>query len=995
MAEANPRIESFIKQFWIEENKEAFEYALFLTSPSKKVPYTIDDAIFDWLFQLWEPNIFLVIGHEKITVFYSNHHSNYLADLGRMENVELKNIQDKETDIAKEVCEFIGSSKVAITNNLENEDNKDKISSLSTSNAQKEVEDILIVHEKTEQTRCRNAGKIADRALRKILEKNLQSILNDHEPMDCDEFSHSIISDINKPDLVNLHFSPSDVSPAFSPVIQCGHNISVEFPPENVGSIPPNVLNTAVSATIGIRFKSYVGVIGRTYFINPTKEQEQAYKSVVNAREQCFNAIKYGAKYSDIYNEFKKNLDSEYQDYAPESIGTFTGVQISSEYHQITANSEEEVKPNTMLVLIFGLKGLPLKSEDPSMDDQFSFQITDTFQIGETEEEIKPLSNSEIKFEDVTYELDTTDSKKIKEELLNDKTNMAERTRHHNQTSTQKVDEETSKIYEELHQRSRKIREKTDDGTGPEIVQVSYKSEKEVHKLKGYANQISVTDENTKTVFLPIYGTLVPFHVSRIKQATEEDIDVDDKMSYLKIKFETPKIDAKNIDPNDIYIQEAQFITRGTKKFTGVAKKIRDLMAQHKLELKKQKDQKGLFRTSEKPERLENNFPRIGGSNLHIRPVLNGKKSVGNLEAHKNHFRFRSTMGDNVIIYYSNIRLAVLQRSHKETITLIHFYLERPIPINNKPTLNITFYKQVVESALDTNVRSSSMTDQGEMQEEERENRIRKKINDDFSEFCKAVNTLGDTYKSIKKFERPIRRLAFYGVPDKSRVLLIPTVSALVSVQEQPPYVLMIEDIQLAVFEHKDIGIRYFDLTFILYNWEENDFQSSISQITTIDDEYFEQIKGWIEAVGITYYVRKTNISWKKMMPEMKKNKDDFKTDQDWAEFFHESSSDDEENPENSDEQEFVEDEEDEDDDDDDEFDADAPDTDEDEDDDAAPDEDDSDTEAYWKKQDEIAKSYDSRHHHDDDDDDSRRKHKSDKSSRKSEHHHSHHSKKH
>lgn len=993
MAEPKARFESFSQHFWTEENKETFEYALFLTSSSKKTPYTIDDAIFDWLFQLWEPNVYLVVGQEKITVFYSSNNANDLSDLKRLSNIELRNNQDNETDLAKEVCEFIGSSKTAITDNLAEESN---ISSLSTSNVQKEIEEILIVHEKSEQTRCRNASKIADRAIRKVLEKNLVSILQDHEPMECDEFSHTIIGDLNNPDLVNLRFSPNEVSPAFPPAIQCGHNINVSFPPENIGGIPPNIFNIAVSSTIAIRFKSYIGAIGRTYLINATDEQKKAYKAVIKAREQCFKAIKIGAKYSDIYNEFKDNLDSDYQKYIPESIGTFAGIQIYTKYHQITADSEEEVKPNTMLILIFGLNEFPAESEDKSMENKFSFQVTDTFQVGETEEEIKLLSTTSAHYEDVAYSLDTTDSKKLQEELLNDNTNMAERTRHHNQSNTQKIDEENKKIYDDLRQRTRPIRGKTDDNVGAEIVHVSYKSEKEVHNLKDSTNQISVAEENTKTVFLPIYGVMVPFHVSKIKQANEEDID--DNKSYLKIKFETPKADSKAIDPSIIYIQEVQFVTKGNKKFSGIAKKIRDLMAQYKAELKKKKDEKGLYRTNEKLDRLENNFPRIGGSNLHIRPVLNGKKSVGNLEAHKNAFRFRSTVGDSVVLFYSNIRLAVFQRSRKETITLIHFYLDRPIMISNKPTLNITFYKQVVESAVDTSVRSSSMTDQGEMAEEEREDRIRKKINNEFTEFCKAVNTLHDTYNAIKIFERPIRKLGFYGVPDKSRIFLMPTVSALVSVQEQPPYVLMIEDIQIAIFEHKDIGMRTFDLTFILFGWEDADFQNSISQITTIDDEYFEIIKGWIEAIGIKFYVRKSNINWKKLMPEMKKNKQDYKTDEDWNEFLAEPESEDEdEDPDNTDDQAFVEDEEDEDDDDDEEFDEDEPDTDED---DAVPEEDESnsDTEAYWKKQDEAAKSYDSRHskRFDDDDDDdssSRKKHKSDKSSKKSEHHHHHHSK--
>lgn len=990
---SSSRLDSFFQRFWTEENKESFDYVLLLTNSSKKKPYNIDDAIFEWLFQFWEPNVYIVFGHDKATIFCLSQHATILSTLNRISTLELKSFQDKGTDVPHEVCEFIGSSNVAVTDFIEKESGSE-FSSLSMKNAQRSIEEILIVHEKSEQTRCRNASKIADRSMRKVLESNLESILQDHEPIECSEFSRTIISDITNPERLDFNFKPTEVSTPFPPAISCGRNIEVKYPPENVGGIPSNILNIAISATIAIRFKSYVGVIGRTYFINLTDEQKKAYKSVFKAREECLKSIKYGVKFSEIYNKFKENVDSEYRNYIPDSIGTLSGVQITSEYHKIDAESEDEVKPNTILVLIFGLQDYPINSEDPNMDNKFSFQITDTFQVGETEEEIKIITPSSANYKNVSYKLDTTDSKKLQEELLNDNTNMAERTRHHNQPNTPKVDEKT-KILEELQRLSFKQRERADDNSGQETVQVSYKNEKDVHNLRGYSNQIMVAEENTKTVFLPIYGAMIPFHVSRIKGATDENLD--DKMSYLTIKFEVPKSEAKNVNRNSIFIHEVQFITRGTKKFAGIAKKIRDLMAKYKAEVKKQKDQARVYRSKEKLDRLENNVPRIPGGNLHIRPVLNGKKSVGILEAHKNGFRFRSNLGDSVVIFYTNIRLAILQRSHKETITLIHFYLDQPIMINNKPTLNITFYKQVVESAVDTSVRSSSMTDQGEMLEEEREARIRKKINEDFTNFCKLVNKLSDTYPAIKKFEKPIRDLGFYGVPDKSRVLIMPTMSALVSVQEQPAFVLMREDIQIAVFEHKDINMSTFDLTFILNYWEDADFSKAISQITTIDDVYFEQIKGWIEAVKIKYYVRKSNLNWKRLLPDMKKHKDEFQTAEDWDQFLIESESeDDEDNPDNTDDQAFVEDEEDEVDDDDEEFDEDAPDTDEDDEEPPEDEDSNSDVEASWKKNEEAALSYDSRHSKlfDDDDDEasSRRKHKSDKSKR-SEHHHHHHSK--
>lgn len=986
--QANPRFDSFIQHFWTEDRKESFEYAVFLTSSSKKTIDTIDDSIFIWLYQLWTPDSFLILSHDRMIILCPAGSIKTLYDLNRMANLEYKPY-DQQSDLIQNIENLIGTSAVAVTSNLEQESNQEVAGNLKMTNQQESLEEILIVHEKAEQTRSRNAVKIADRALRKVFEVNMASFLEDHERIECREFSEMVANDINNKDKIGLSFAPTDVQPAFSPAVSCGQSISFAFPPKTSGHIPQSIFNIAISGTIGVNYKSYSGFVGRTYIINATDEQKQAYKAVIKARDAAIESIKIGTPYSAVYDTFKNNLDAKYHPYMPKCIGRFTGVQLCTEFHGIYEDSTDIVKPNTMLVLIFGLEGFPTESSDPAMNNMFNFQVTDTLQIGETEEDgAKLLSSSSAKFKDIAYKLDVTDTKKLKEELLNDTTNMAERTRHHNKPTKPQLDEDTREILSEFKERRNTERAaREEEKELPETKDVSYENEKDVHKIEGHTNKISVASKENKTIFLPIFGLMVPFHISIIKSATDENPE--NNVSYFTIKFEVPKPDVQS---SSLYIKEIQFTAQGRKKFSGIAKQIRDIKTAWSTEQKKRKSDKELYRSTEKLERLENNVPTIKGSNLHIRPVLQGKKSVGVLEAHKNGFRFRSVLGENIVIMYHNIRLSILQESKRETIALIHFYLEKPIKINNKPTTNITFYKQVVESAVDTSMRSS-MSEQSELAEDERESKLRKKINNEFKEFCRAVMELHETHPNIPKFEMPVRKLSFYGVPEKSRVLLMPTLSALISVTEAPPFVLIMEDIQLAIFEHIDINMRTFDLTFIHHNWENSDYQSSITQITTIDTEYYSKIKDWLQALNIRFYKQKSNIDWKKALPTLRKNADDFRTFEGWDNFLAESESEDEDN-DNTDDQAFDPDDEeygDDDDDDDDEFDEDAPDTDEDE---GEPEEPTSDEEDDWDANERKAQLYDSRHaKRFEDDEDEPRKKKSSSSSKDGHHHHHHHSK--
>jgi len=50
-------------------------------------------------------------------------------------------------------------------------------------------------------------------------------------------------------------------------------------------------------------------------------------------------------------------------------------------------------------------------------------------------------------------------------------------------------------------------------------------------------------------------------------------------------------------------------------------------------------------------------------------------------------------------------------------------------------------------------------------------------------------------------FDIPFRELGFYGVPHKSNVFIIPSTKCLVSLIDQPFFVITLQDIEVAHFE--------------------------------------------------------------------------------------------------------------------------------------------------------------------------------------------------
>ncbi|KAH0789756.1 FACT complex subunit SPT16 [Histomonas meleagridis] len=957
------RFELLQKSFWTEDNRLKFDAILIVSHPrERKHIYTLDDSLYVWLFQNLEPLVYVVLEPEAINVFITSKQYDSITDFLRLPFLKVSKFQDEVQEHAVSFIKEKGFSHLGVSGDWINEA---FLADMPTVQSDFELEEILIVHENSELTRTRNAVKIADHATQKILEKNLFSIIQDHEPTECRELSRVVEAELNKPDAIGLKFKQSDVFPAFPPAISCGTNVDLSYPPECVGSITDDI----ICSTIGVRFKSYVGVTGRTYIVNPTKRQKAAYKSLVRGFNAAISAIKVGATCEDIYQSFVNSIDEEFKPYVPESIGSFIGIQISTDHHPIKNDTNTFIKEGTSLLIITSLANVP----DDEPNPPFSLQITDTVQV--LPEEVKRLSKLPYKYKYVAYNLDTSAEKKVIEDLLNDNSSMIERTRGHSKKE-KKVDKEQKRTAQILEQfKEAKDWERTEKVGQQEQSfdnQISYENPMHIpsNRLRGKTNRIAI-DPEAKTVLLPIYGIMVPFHISTVKQSKEEEVE--SKFSNLSIQFDVPK----NIPPENskyVYIKSLMFSTQGIGKFTAIAKQITKLKQQYAAEMKKRRDDKDLFQNTEKFEKLEGNIPRIGGGNLHIKPALTGKKNSGNLEAHKNAFRYRSTSGDQQIIFYKNIRLGILQMSKNETFTVLHFLLKKPIKIANKGTVHVTFYKQVVESSVDTSARGmSGMNDHAEFAEEERERKIRKKINGEFRAFVRAVRDL-DGFTS--KIEKPERSLGFYGVLDKSKVYLMPTITALVSIQPtDAPFVFMRYDIELAVFERLRPSARTFDLTFILTGWETKDAnQTSFITISTIDVEYQERINGWLDVIldNRKPYVLRSNIDWKKVMPTIRKKLESFNKEGGWDAFLQdEDESDDEDESSEFDpgDSEF---DESDDDDDDEEFDA-VPDEDEDE----GGYEDSSDEGQDWRQLEEEAKAADARHAHRFDDSDDERRHSS------------------
>jgi nucleosome binding factor SPN SPT16 subunit len=89
----------------------------------------------------------------------------------------------------------------------------------------------------------------------------------------------------------------------------------------------------------------------------------------------------------------------------------------------------------------------------------------------------------------------------------------------------------------------------------------------------------------------------------------------------------------------------------------------------------------------------------------------------------------------------------------------------------------------------------------------------------------------------------------------------MPTVHSLVALEDQPPMVLPLNEVQIAVFERIQFGLKNFDLVFV---WK--DFNKQPLRIDSIPVKYLDPIKHWLNSCDIVFYESNQNILWKNVM---------------------------------------------------------------------------------------------------------------------------------
>ena len=380
-------------------------------------------------------------------------------------------------------------------------------------------------------------------------------------------------------------------------------------------------------------------------------------------------------------------------------------------------------------------------------------------------------------------------------------------------------------------------------------------------------NQVKV-DMANQCVLLPICGNAVPFHISTIKNVVMPDAD---NVTLLRINFYTAGIALGKDAPANMvklvqkYAPYASFVREMT--FRSLDGHNLTLAFRQISELRKRERQKEITLQEEanlvKQEKLvrtkNERVPRL--ADLTMRPVFAGRKTQGNLEAHSNGLRFISSRNEIVDIMYANIKYAIFQPCENEIMVLVHFHLKNPIMIGKKRQNDVQFFTEVVDASQAVDNSRRSMYDPDEMDDEQRERQLRKRLNQAFKEFCKKVDAVAKKNGYNLEFEIPYRDLGFTGNPHKEMVKIMPTLSCLVNLTETPFFVVDLEQVDHVHFERVTYMSKAFDMVLV-----NKDFKKPAWRVDMIPNEDKDAIQEWLTDMELTFTEGPMNLNWKQIM---------------------------------------------------------------------------------------------------------------------------------
>jgi len=181
--------------------------------------------------------------------------------------------------------------------------------------------------------------------------------------------------------------------------------------------------------------------------------------------------------------------------------------------------------------------------------------------------------------------------------------------------------------------------------------------------------------------------------------------------------------------------------------------------------------------------------------------------------------------------------------------------------IGKKKQTNVQVFTEVIDASQAVDAGRRNMYDPEEMDDEQRERQLRKKLNEAFKDFCRKVEKVASKNGFTLEFDIPYRDLGFQGNPHKEMVFIMPTLNCLCNLTETPFFVVDLNNVDHVHFERVTFASKAFDIVLV-----NKDFTKQPWRVDMIPNTDKDAIQDWLTDMEISYTEGPMNLNWKQIM---------------------------------------------------------------------------------------------------------------------------------